>query len=162
MTQKRHTKTTLGTKLKAALTDVSVDIFGYEKRVSQNIIKRTTYISNRIQVPKARLFIRIFQVNHSIKAFLYEQDKPISSIPTEDLAYFFLDEQMATLEGVKHKIAFNIKQYFKDFAEANRMDEHSVRIWMHLHEDQVQIRAFQNETFIKHIPLLSLIKYFKQ
>ena len=44
---------------------------------------------------------------------------------------------------------------------ANRIDEESVRIWIHLKDDKVQVRAFQNEEFIKQIPLNSLIKYFK-
>ena len=154
-------KRSLSDKLKGAVTDLSVDIFGYEKMVSKNIIRRTTYISQRLKVPKERLFIRIFQSNHQIKSFLYDKDKPLSIIATEDLSYFFLDEQTASLGSLKNKIAFSIKQYLKDFAEANRIDEQSVRIWIHIKDEQVQVRAFQNEEFIKEISLNSLIKYFK-
>lgn len=161
MKNKTKQNGTLGAKLKDALTDLSVDIFGYEKMVSSNIIKRTCYISNRLQIPEERLFIRIFQVEHKIKALLYDKDKPLSTIPTEDLTYFFLDEQTATVGSIKNKIAFSIKQYVKDFAEANRIDEHSVRIWIHVKDKNVHVRAFQNEEFIKQIPLNSLIKYFK-
>lgn len=161
MKNKKQQNRNLSAKLKGALTDLSVDIFGYEKMVSKNILNRTTYISNRIQVPKERLFIRIFQVEHKIKSLLYDKDKPLSTIPTEDLTYFFLDEQTATLGSIKNKIAFSIKQYLKDFAEANRIDDHSVRIWIHVKDEKVHVRAFHNEEFIKQIPLNSLIKYFK-
>ncbi len=161
MKNKKQQNRNLSAKLKGALTDLSVDIFGYEKMVSKNIISRTTYISNRIQVPKERLFIRIFQVEHKIKSLLYDKDKPLSTIPTEDLTYFFLDEQTAALGSIKNKIAFSIKQYLKDFAEANRIDDHRVRIWIHVKDEQVHVRAFHNEEFIKQIPLNSLIKYFK-
>lgn len=161
MKNKTKQNSTIKAKLKGALTDLSVDIFGYEKMVSKNIIKRTTYISNRIHIPKERLFIRLFQTEHQIKSLLYDNDKPLSSIPTEDLTYFFLDEQTASLGSIKNKIAFSIKQYLKDFAEANRIDDHSVRIWIHVKDEKVHVRAFQNEEFIKQIPLNSLIKYFK-
>ncbi|GAK75675.1 hypothetical protein JCM19296_1267 [Nonlabens ulvanivorans] len=72
-----------------------------------------------------------------------------------------MEEQLAQLDNVQNKVAFSIKQYLKEFAEANRIDEESVRIWIHLKDDKVQVRAFQNEEFIKQIPLNSLIKYFK-
>lgn len=161
MKNKKQQNRNLSAKLKGALSDLSVDIFGYEKMVSKNILNRTTYISNHIQVPKERLFIRIFQVEHKIKSLLYDKDKPLSTIPTEDLTYFFLDEQTAALGSIKNRIAFSIKQYLKDFAEANRIDDHSVRIWIHVKDEQVHVRAFHNEEFIKQIPLNSLIKYFK-
>lgn len=161
MKTKKQQNSNLSSKLKDVFTDLSVDIFGYEKMVSKNIIKRTNYISHRIKIPTELLFIRIFQVEHQIKSFLYEREKPISTIATEDLAYFFLDEQTAAITNIKNKIAFSIKQYLKDFAEANRIDENSVRIWIQVKEKKVYVRAFQGEEFIKQIPLNTLIKYFK-
>ena len=73
----------LSKKLKGALTDLTVDIFGYEKMVTKNITNRTNYISNRLQIPKDRLYIRIFQKDHIIRSFLYNQSKPVSAIPTQ-------------------------------------------------------------------------------
>lgn len=161
MNQINKKKSPLGRKLKGALADLSVDIFGYEKAVSKNIVRRTNYIAKRLDIPREHLFIRIFQKEHVIKSFLYEQSKPLSVIPTGELTYFFLEEQMASLQNLQNKIAFSIKQYLKDFAEANRIDEQSVRIWIHVKGDKVLVRAFQGEEFIKQIPLNSLIKYFK-
>lgn len=161
MKHKTQSKGTLSSKLKDALTDISVDIFGYEKMVSANIINRTIYLSERIKVPKERLFLRIFQTNHQIKSFLYNNDTPITAIATEDLAHFFLNNQMANTGSVKHKIAFSIKQYLKDFAVANRTEEENICIWIHVKDDKVQVRAFQNDSFVKHLSLHSLIKYFK-
>ncbi|WP_407264916.1 hypothetical protein R5N98_12680 [Tenacibaculum maritimum] len=151
----------LGRKLKGALTDLSVDIFGYEKMVTKNIVNRTDYISKRLEISKERLYIRIFQKNHSIKSFLYDKDKPITAIPTGELTYFFLEEQIAQLGDYQNKVAFSIKKYIKEFADANRMDEESIRIWIHVKDAKVYVRAFQGEEFIKALPLNSLIKYFK-
>ena len=82
----------LSKKLKGALTDLTVDIFGYEKMVTKTITNRTNYISNRLQIPKDRLYIRIFQKDHIIRSFLYNQSKPVSAIPTQELTYFFMEE----------------------------------------------------------------------
>ncbi|MEQ3656483.1 MAG: hypothetical protein ABNH00_11520 [Dokdonia sp.] len=157
----RKKDSSLSKKLKGALTDLSVDIFGYEKMVTKNITHRTDFISKRLEIPRERLYIRIFQKNHSIKSFLYDQSKPITTIPTGELTYFFLEEQIAQLGDYQNKVAFSIKQYLKEFATANRIDEESVRIWIHVKDNQVQVRAFQDEEFIKQIPLKSLIKFFK-
>jgi hypothetical protein len=131
----------LSKKLKGALTDLTVDIFGYEKMVTKNITNRTNYISHRLQIPKDRLYIRIFQKDHIIRSFLYNQSKPVSAIPTEELTYFFMEEQMAQLGSVQNKIAFSIKQYLKEFAEANRIDEESVRIWIHLKDELFKMKS---------------------
>lgn len=153
--------TSLGKKLKGALTDLSVDVFGYEKMVTKNIINRTDYISKRLHVPRERLYIRIFQKEHKIKSFLYDQNKPLTAIPTEELAYFFMEEQMAKLSNTQNKISNSIKQYLNEFANANRIHEERVRVWIHIKEEKVVVRAFQDEEFIKAIPLNLLIKYFK-
>tara|TARA_R110002049_G_scaffold113040_2_gene263034 strand:+ start:2711 stop:3196 length:486 start_codon:yes stop_codon:yes gene_type:complete len=151
----------LGKKLKGALTDLSVDIFGYEKMVTKNIINQTGGFSERLQIPQERLYIRIFQKGHIIKSFLYDQSKPIIAIPTGELPYFFMEEQLASLGDYKNKVAFSIKKYLKEFSDANRIDEESVCIWIHVKDNKVNVRAFQGEEFIKALPLNSLIKYFK-
>ena len=151
----------LSKKLKGAITDLSVDIFGYEKMVTKNIISRTDFISKRLQVPRERLYIRIFQKEHKVKSFLYDQNKPLTTIPTEELAYFFMEEQMAKLSNTQNKISHSIKQYLKEFASANSIHEERVRVWIHIKEEKVVVRAFQDEEFIKALPLNSLIKYFK-
>ncbi len=152
---------TLGKKLKGALTDVSVDVFGYEKIVKKNILHRTNYISKRLEIPSERIYIRIFQKDHTIKSFLYNQRKPIARIPTGELTYFFLEEHLAQLGGFQNKVAFSIKKYLKELATANHIEEESVRIIIHVKDNEVYINAFHNEAFIKLIPLKSLIKFFK-
>lgn len=72
-----------------------------------------------------------------------------------------MEEQIAQLGDYQNKVAFSIKKYIKEFADANRIDEESTRIWIQVKGSKVQVRAFHNQEFIKAIPLNSLIKYFK-
>lgn len=157
----KKTGASLSNKLKGALTELSVDVFGYQNIVNQNILSRTDYISGLLKIPKERLYIRIFQKNHIIRAFLYDQGKPLHAIPMEELAHFFIDPGTAALANTQNKMAFSIKQYLKEFADANKIHEESIRVWINVKETTVNVRAFQNNEFIKEITLASLIKYFR-
>lgn len=153
--------TSLGNKLKGALTDLSVDIFGYEKMVTKNILGHTDRISQKLTIPRESLYIRIFQKNGVVRAFLYDRDRPLNAISIDELAYFFINPDTAGLLNVQSKIALSIKKYLKEFAEANRLHRESVRIQISVKDEKVNVRAFFNNDFIKEIPLDSLIKYFK-
>jgi hypothetical protein len=152
---------TFSQKIKDAVTDLSVDIFGYQKMVTKNIIQNTEFISSKIKIPKERLFLKIFQKDHRIKAFLFNQSKAIQVIPTNELAYFFIDRETAELERIQNKIAFSIKQYLNDFATSNMLDVESIAIWIHVKDDKVTIQAFQKVQFVKEISMSSLIKFFR-
>ncbi len=152
---------TFSQKVKDAVTDLSVDIFGYQKVITKNIISNTAYISTKIKIPKERLFLKIFQKDHIIKAFLFNQSKAIQVIPINELAYFFVDRETAELSRIQNKIAFSIKKYLSDFSAENNIDTDSIDIWIHVKDEKVTIQAFQKDQFIKEIPMGSLIKFFR-
>ena len=151
----------LSQKLKDAVTDLSVDIFGYQKKVTNNIISNTEFISNKIKVPKERLFLKIFQKDHTIKSFLFNQSKPIQVLPIDELAYFFVDSATVNVLSIQNKIAFGIKKYLSDFAKTNKLDSESIDIWIHVKDEKVMIQAFSVDGFIQEITISSLIKFFR-
>lgn len=148
-------------KLKDAVTDLTVDIFGYQKKISDNIISHTELISKQIMVPKERLFLKIFQKDHSIKAFLFNQSRAIQVVPVKELSHFFMDRDTASLPSIQNKIAFGIKKYLKDFSIENNLDVEVIDIWIHVKGDKVMIQAFNKDQFIKDISISSLIKFFR-
>lgn len=158
---KKTSKNTFSQKIRNAVTDLSVDIFGYQKMVTKNIIQNTEFIANKTKIPKARLFLKIFQKEHAIKAFLFDQSKAIQAIPTKELAYFFIDRETAELSRVQNKIAFSIKKYLNDFAVKNSLNVENLAILIHVKNDKVMIQAFDNDQFINEISMGSLIKFFK-
>ena len=151
----------LSRKLKGALTDLSVDIFGYEKKISNNIMNHTHKIAVQEKVIIEQLYVRVSQQNDRLRAFLYKQDRPIRAIAINDLVDFFLDQGASHLLDVQNKIATSIKKYLKEFSAANKVHEEDTQIWINVKDGQVAIRAFNNSKFIKEISLSSLIKYFK-
>lgn len=161
MKKSNKSMTSFAQKIKDALTDLSVDILGYEKMVTKNIIQNTTLISNRIKIPKERLFLKIYQKDHTIKSFLYNQSKAIQMIPTKELAYFFIDRQTAELSRIQNKIAFSIKKYLGDFASSNSLNVEKLAIWIFVKQEKVIIQAFYQEQFFKEISMSSLIKFFR-
>ncbi|EDP96497.1 hypothetical protein U8527_10305 [Kordia algicida OT-1] len=148
-------------KLKDAVTDLSVDIFGYQKLVTTNIIQNTRLISDQLRIPKEGLFLKIYQKDHTIKAFLFHRSKAIQEIPTKELAYFFIDRQTAELSRIQNKIAFSIKKYLSDLARINALDIEKLAIWIHVKNEKVIINAFHNDQFVKEITMGSLIKFFR-
>ena len=151
----------LSRKLKGALTDISVDIFGYEKKISNNIINHTRKIAVREKIIPEQLYVRLFEQNDKLKAFLYRQNRPIRAIAVDELVDFFLDQGASTFLDVQNKITVSIKKYLIEFSEANKIHEENTQIWINVKDDLVTIRAFNNSKFIKEISLSSLIKYFK-
>ncbi|WP_430409198.1 hypothetical protein [Kordia sp.] len=152
---------TFSQKVKDAVTDLSVDVFGYQKIVTKNIITNIEFISNKTKIPKARLFLKIYQKDHSIKAFLFDQSKAIQAIPTKELANFFIDRETAELSRIQNKIAFSIKKYLNDFSVKNNLDIEKLAIWIYVKNEEVIIHAFHNDQFISKISMGSLIKFFR-
>lgn len=151
----------LGNKLKGAIAEISIDVFGYEKKISQNITSYTERIARRYVIPMERIYLRIYQEEHKVISYLFNQDVVLKNIPTDELSYFFLEDSIAALPNVRNKIAFSIKRYLKEFATANKICEQEVQIWLNVKNEVVTVKAFHKENYIKEISLLSLIKYFK-
>ena len=158
---KKISNNTFSQKIKNAVIDLSVDIFGYQKMVTKNIIQNTEFISNKTKIPSGRLFLKIFQKDHTIKSFLFDQSKAIQVIPTNELAYFFIERETAELSRIQNKIAFSIKKYLNDFAVKNSLNVENLAIWIHVKNEKVIIHAFDNDQFISEISMGSLIKFFK-
>jgi len=155
-------RASLNDKLKGVLTDLSVDIFGYEKKVTKNILNQIGFISNRINLPKEKLCLQIFQKNNTIKAFLYYQNKPLYVIPVKELSHFFMDKGLASLDEIKNKIELSLKKYIIEFADENVLHREGLCFWIQAKEEaHIKVEAYHNSEFIKEIPLTSLIKYFK-
>lgn len=155
-------RASLNDKLKGVLTDLSVDIFGYEKKVTKNILNQMEFISEKINLPKEKLSLQIFQKDNAIRAFLYYKNKPLYVIPVKELSHFFMDKGLASLESVKEKIELNLKKYIIEFTDENFLYPEGLCFWIHVKESaNIQVEAYNNSEFFKEIPLISLIKYFK-
>lgn len=151
----------LSQKLKGALTDLSTDIFGYEKKISSNIINRAHHLSDRFHLRMDNIAVVIYQKNDEIRAFLFEKDKPIAILPMEELAYFFVDPHTANLINAKTSIPLNIKRYLKDYASQKMLFEESITIRISVKENKVLIKSYTHCDFVESLSLLSLIKYFR-
>mgnify|MGYP000153202879 CR=1 FL=1 len=51
-----------------------------------------------------------FQKDHIIRSFLYNQSKPVSAIPTQELTYFFMEEQLAQLHERREQLAESLNE----------------------------------------------------
>lgn len=151
---------TLNEKLKEALSNLSIDLFGYEKQVTANFLNYITTVSERLKIPKSCLYIRIRKKDKKIQAFLYHQNQLQQAIPIEDLAFYFVNPNTAVLINIQKRIINPINTYLEKLASTNRLTEEQACIWMNAQNDIVFVKAFNGDTFIKDISLASLIKKY--
>lgn len=156
----KNTKS-LNEKLKAALSNLHVDLFDYEKRVTANFLNHMSVNSEQLKIPRACLYLRIRKKGDKIQAFLYHQNKLQQAISMDDLAFYFVDRSTAILIDSQKKIALPIATYIQKLSKANRLGEEDVCIWINAQGDTVLVKAFNGDAFIKDITLVSLIKHFK-
>lgn len=165
MTLFKKSSSSLSNKLRETIDDISVDIFGYEKTITKTIRKRTEYHAKKLKIPVEGLHLKIYLKNsnnsHIVKAFLCHNSKAILSISSGELTCFFINEDASYLID-DNKIAHSIKQYFYDFARANKVDEKLISIGIYNREKNIEIHAFNKLDFMKSISLTTLIKYFKK
>lgn len=152
----RKKNTAIGEKLKGALTNLSVDVFGYETIISKNIIKHTSFIASKLNKNKSALTIRIFQKKNVLKALLYEWITPISIVSMPELSRFFTQETINSM-----KMEQSIKNYLNDFSDRFELDQERIYIEISTNEKVVTIQAFYDGEFLQRIALNTLIKYFK-
>lgn len=151
----------LNEKLKDALSNLHVDLFDYEKRVTTNFLNHIALVSEELKIPKECLYLRIRKKDKKIQAFLYHQNKLLQAISMDDLAFYFVDISIAILINSEKKIAKPISTFLEKLSKANRLTEEQVCIWINAQGDTVLVKSFNGDAFIKDISLTALIKHFK-
>ncbi len=162
MTLLKKSTSSLSNKLKGAVTDLSIDIFGYEKMITKNIISHTNEYAKRLHLPLENLHLKILQNNGAVRAYLCNKETPLLLIPTEELALFFISPGLGELSDTGNKINSSIMKYLKEFSKKQELEEKSVRIWIRTKGKTVDVFAFEYGDFLETVSLNSLIKFFKK
>ena len=165
MTLFKKSSTPLSDKLKGAIENISVDVFGYEKTITKTLIKRLEFYSKKIKKPvegiHLKIYLRNYENKYIVKAFLSDRNKAILTINTKDLVSFFLNESNSYLID-NDKITHSIKDYLYEFAQANKIDNEFISISIYNKDKNIEVQAFNKLHFVKLISLTSLIKHFKK
>ncbi|WP_010180404.1 hypothetical protein [Aquimarina agarilytica] len=156
-------KSSLSKKLKEAVADLSVDIFGYEKTVRSNIINHTCWYSDKLRISSERLQLRIFLHRGSVKAFLHDEKRALMVLTPKELVPFFMDTSLVELdERLSKKVVSGIVSYLKNYATNENIPLEYLRVRIGVKEQEIQVNMFSYATHLETIPLKQIIKYFKR
>ena len=151
----------LKAKIKDYMNDASIDVFGYEKKVTENISNYLLVLAEQHKISKFQVCVRISQPKDKLKAHLYYLDSSLKEISFKELLDFFLGEGTSVLFDMENKIRHNVMKYFFQYAQEKKLPLHTLNIVISQPSDSILAVAYKQTEVIENIPLKELIKYFK-
>ncbi|MDH5383020.1 MAG: hypothetical protein OEW75_19365, partial [Cyclobacteriaceae bacterium] len=74
-------------KLQNAVENISVDIFGYEKKITRNVVQYLNKAARDNCIPYEQLFARIIKQNVTVRVFLHHKGRQLKEIPVRELVH---------------------------------------------------------------------------
>ena len=150
----------LGRKLKQAVQDLAVDVFGYETTITKNILAYFTQLSHDTTIPKDELVVRVFRDRENIRVTIYNKGRLAKTLSVRALVKLFTNTEPSGVFGLEAKTIQGIKAFIENFARANSIRPEQLQICIMTHLDKVIVKAYDGTVIIKDIPLKVLINYF--
>ncbi|MCB0374782.1 MAG: hypothetical protein KDD04_02575 [Sinomicrobium sp.] len=150
----------LTARLKDAVENLSADIFGYEKKITENIIGYLEKAGKEQGIRYEQLRACIVRYKDTVRVFLYHNSRRLKEIPVKDLVKFFAG-QGADLPEIESKVVDGVVGYMDGLSRFHELPHQSLQVFIAAEGSKVVIKAFDDTRHIKDIPVKELIKYFK-
>ncbi len=163
MEQKTRKKSPrLAEKLRKAVQNLNVDVFGYESKVRHNIITYFSRLSKETGLPQDRLVVRMFSDRETIFVGVYNHGRLVKRIPVPELIMLFTNSKPSGLFDLEAKVTKGMKTFMLEFSERHAMNMDQLQICIVTSHDKVWIKGYRGAAFIADIPLAMLMKHFIQ
>ena len=156
----RKKKLSIKDKIKNYMNDVTIDVFGYEEKVTVNVLDYLKKLSEENGVTSDFLNIQIAMPGKIPKAHLHHEERYIREVPIKELVCFFAGEGTALLLNLESKISKNVSNYLVELADSKNIPLQSLNIKISRDKNQIVVEARNYGVFEESIPLKDLIKYF--
>jgi hypothetical protein len=143
------------------MNDVTIDVFGYEKKVIENITSYLETISNANKVPPNHINIRISKPAGELEVSIHYLDSLIKKVSLKELIHFFMGSETAGLFNIEEKIKNRVRSYLQEFSKENNIGLEALNIRISKPKDKVLVVAYNSAEYVTSIPLKELIKQFK-
>ncbi|WP_299243101.1 hypothetical protein [uncultured Aquimarina sp.] len=158
-TRKKNT-TSLTQKLRKAIGNINVDVFGYEKNVTRNIHTYFDRISKETDMPKDQIIVRIFKDYGQIRVCVHKEGKRIKEIPVSELVMLFTNTDPLGLPHLQQKAIDGIQSFMMEYCTTHLIHPSNLHICILTSGDQVFVKGINGTREIGAIPLMTLIKHF--
>lgn len=142
------------------MEDVTIDVFGIEKKVHENVKDYMEEMAKKYRVPVKHLNVRISQPDQELEADVYHFDQRIKSTSYQELANFFLGEGVSEILDLEKKIKESIAKYLTTYAIEHAVSRPLLVVRIDLRGDQAQAKAYDRSELLNVIPIKHLIKHF--
>lgn len=150
----------IGERLKGALENITVDVFGYEKKVTTSVTQYIQALAKEYKIPPGNILARITKHHTTVRVFLYYGGQPIREIPVKELVTFFTGDASGLL-GMEKKVVGGVTSYIDLLTEECKVHPDSLQVRIRLVENGISIKAFENDYPVKVIEVKELIKHFR-
>jgi hypothetical protein len=140
------------------MENISIDVFGLEKKVSENVNQFLQHVAIKEQKEIALLDVRISKPENSLRADLFYKEGFLKTIPTIELIKFFTGE--VSIPGLQEKIILKVERLLETCSHEHNISWERMTIRISKHEGNVQVSLFDANRFIRIIPIKELIKFF--
>lgn len=153
-------KAGLKQQLKQATRNISVDVFGYEKKITKNVIRYLEGVAKEHQVPGGQVVVQLIKEPTTVRVFLYHKSTLLKEVPVRELVVFFAGKDNASLLGVETKVINGMMGYMDSFINFHKLRDKKLLIRIATDAKRVVVGAYHQQRHIKDIPIKELIHYF--
>ncbi|QKX04186.1 hypothetical protein HN014_04435 [Aquimarina sp. TRL1] len=158
----KKTRSGLAEKLKNAVQNLNVDVFGYESKVTKNILRYFSKLSKETDLVQEELVVRIFKDWLTINVAVYNQGRPVKKISVKELITLFTNSEPSGLFNLEAKVVRGIENFMSELSDNHHIEVEQLQICIVASSDKVWVKGYKGLTHIQDIPLGVLIKHFTQ
>ena len=148
-------------KLKNAVENISVDVFGYEKKITRNVVQYLNKAARDHSIPYEQLFARIIKQNVTIRVFLHHNGRQLKEIRVKELVHFFAGQEAADLLGMESKVIESVGKYLDELSKDNEIPLKMLHVRISGSGKKAVVEVYNEHQFIRNIPIKDLVKFFK-
>ena len=160
MIYKQNKKIGLRNKLKNLVDNLSVDLFGYEKIVGNNMVRYLEKASQNEKLPLKQMFVRITTSGSTIMVFLHHKESCLREVASTELLAFFVSENTNRF-GLESRISSRIKSYMQEFSTLRNVDCNHLWFRISTNGSKLAIRAYNRVQYLEEVPIKTLVKHYK-
>ena len=147
-------------RLKNVADDLTADVFGYEKKVTKNVIDFLSKIEQTEHVLLDNLFVAMKLKGPQIKVRLYHQTQLLRPVSIQELVVFFAGEDAFHL-GMEKKIVSPVGDFMRELALKHGITEEMLQVVLFVRDDQLIVKVYEGINYLQHLTIKELVKQFK-
>ncbi len=154
-------KTNLKSQLQRATATIAVDLFGVEKQLHEHANSYVTELSEKINLPKSQILIRVFPRKQELILAIYHQGKRIKPIALEELLALFAEEEQITLLQLQQRIPKGILKFVAAYASQEAIPQEYLHLGLCVRDEKLRILIYNRAQFLAEYPLHKWLQYLK-